>query len=278
MVYINKRSSCLRINRPLGTDPYIKRYTNSSLKEGREISPYGSPLVYSSRVDVDISTIYKIERGEINITLSRFYTLLRGQGKSHEQILEMFNTDTHDKEKAIISISDKDITYVITQMSNEIDKQILKNLRNEDIQRLITILIIGTNKTKKNDFVKQVGLGSKSKNFNLVFGIALKNNWIAMLYPESPRRHDQKYYTTEAGKAVLRLGLESIKDFRNRINHCEPICFKDAHIDCSEAENIHKTLYDLISWLDPDIVPFFMAVDNVPNKIDFIKKNIEDLI
>jgi len=72
--------------------------------------------------------------------------------------------------------------------------------------------------------------------------------------------------------------LESIKDFRNRINHCEPICFKDAHIDCSEAENIHKTLYDLISWLDPDIVPFFMAVDNVPNKIDFIKKNIEDLI
>ncbi|WP_164108684.1 MULTISPECIES: hypothetical protein [Sphingobacterium] len=85
-----------------------------------------------------------------------------------------------------------------------------------------------------------------------------------------PMRAFPNKLSTE-NRATIHSKLEKLKDFRNRINHCEPICFKGTVIDCSIAEDIHLTLYELISWLDPKITPFFSSIDNVPNKIRQIK-------
>lgn len=64
--------------------------------------------------------------------------------------------------------------------------------------------------------------------------------------------------------------LEKIKAFRNRINHCEPICFRGYAIDCTEANEVRATLFDLVNWIDPGLVPFFSELDNIPNKINQI--------
>ena len=61
--------------------------------------------------------------------------------------------------------------------------------------------------------------------------------------------------------------LDSIREFRNRVNHCEPLCFNGHAIDCTEAIEVLNDIYDLLSWIGNDIVPFIRSLDNIQNKI-----------
>lgn len=92
---------------------------------------------------------------------------------------------------------------------------------------------------------------------------SLLNGCLMKTFPNKPLTEN---------RATIHSKLEKLKDFRNRINHCEPICFNGISIDCSISEDIHCTLYELVSWLDPQLVPFFASIDNVANKIKQIKK------
>ncbi len=60
--------------------------------------------------------------------------------------------------------------------------------------------------------------------------------------------------------------LDEIKKFRNRVNHCEPICFIGHNIDCSYALDVRTKIYNIITWIDPSLVPFFECMDNIPKK------------
>lgn len=60
--------------------------------------------------------------------------------------------------------------------------------------------------------------------------------------------------------------LDLIKDFRNRVNHCEPICFFGHSIDCAYALQVRTTIYNLIEWIDPKLIPFFEDIDNIRSK------------
>ncbi|MGB0879060.1 MAG: hypothetical protein ACPGTO_00670 [Polaribacter sp.] len=71
-------------------------------------------------------------------------------------------------------------------------------------------------------------------------------------------------------RASLYSKLDDIRNFRNRVNHCEPLCFNGNNIDCTEILNIRTKLYNLIDWIEPELVPFFESIDNVMNKVDNI--------
>lgn len=73
-------------------------------------------------------------------------------------------------------------------------------------------------------------------------------------------------------RASVYAKLDAIRNFRNRVNHCEPICFNGNVIDCSEVMAVRAKLYDLVRWIDPDLVPFFEAIDNIQNKVDNISR------
>lgn len=77
--------------------------------------------------------------------------------------------------------------------------------------------------------------------------------------------------TTE-NRASIHNKLEKIKDFRNRVNHCEPICFVGPNIDCSFALDIRTELYNLIQWIDPNLISFFSDMDNMINKTNQIMR------
>ncbi|MEA5401465.1 hypothetical protein VB776_00970 [Arcicella sp. DC2W] len=66
--------------------------------------------------------------------------------------------------------------------------------------------------------------------------------------------------------------LDNIKNFRNRVNHCEPLCFSGPNLDCSFALDIKCKLYNLVEWIDPDLVPFFGSIDNIQSKVDQIMR------
>ncbi|WP_235160599.1 Abi family protein [Dyadobacter sp. CY351] len=62
--------------------------------------------------------------------------------------------------------------------------------------------------------------------------------------------------------------LEMIKKFRNRVNHCEPVCFNGNHIDCSKALLVRTSLYELVEWIEPGLVPFFRNIDVIDHQIN----------
>ena len=66
--------------------------------------------------------------------------------------------------------------------------------------------------------------------------------------------------------------LDDIRKFRNRVNHCEPLCFAvgNNNIDCSKILNIRTKAYDLIKWIEPELIPFFKSIDNIENKVDHL--------
>lgn len=71
-------------------------------------------------------------------------------------------------------------------------------------------------------------------------------------------------------RASIHIKLEKIRSFRNRINHCEPICFNGNNINCDYAEDVRDTIFNLVSWIEPDLLPFFKKIDNVQSKINNI--------
>jgi hypothetical protein len=75
---------------------------------------------------------------------------------------------------------------------------------------------------------------------------------------------------TSENRASIYNKLDDIKNFRNRVNHCEPLCFTGHSIDCTIALDIRTKLYNLIEWIDPNLVPFFKSIDNIENKTNQI--------
>lgn len=79
------------------------------------------------------------------------------------------------------------------------------------------------------------------------------------VFPHKPRTEN---------RASIYSKLADILEFRNRVNHCEPICFNGTTINCNDAMNIRTKLYDLVSWIDPDLVSFLSSLDNIQTKIN----------
>lgn len=73
-------------------------------------------------------------------------------------------------------------------------------------------------------------------------------------------------------RASIYSKLDDLRNFRNRVNHCEPLCFVGNDIDCSEVQRIRTKLYQLIEWIEPELVSFFENIDNIPNKVDHIMR------
>jgi hypothetical protein len=74
------------------------------------------------------------------------------------------------------------------------------------------------------------------------------------------------------GRKEVNEKLDKVRRFRNRINHNEPICFKDNNIDFSEILEVHKSITDLLTWIDPEIIKLISDLDRVKKTIDNAKK------
>ncbi|MCE7936078.1 MAG: hypothetical protein DYG96_16010 [Chlorobi bacterium CHB2] len=57
--------------------------------------------------------------------------------------------------------------------------------------------------------------------------------------------------------------LTQIRKFRNRINHNEPICFKNSIVDLSYVTNIHQHIVNALQWIDPDLYEWVKDMDTV---------------
>jgi hypothetical protein len=61
--------------------------------------------------------------------------------------------------------------------------------------------------------------------------------------------------------------LDKVRRFRNRINHNEPICFNGNNIDFTETLEVHKSITNLLTWIDPEIMNLISDIDKVKKTI-----------
>lgn len=57
--------------------------------------------------------------------------------------------------------------------------------------------------------------------------------------------------------------LHSIRKFRNRINHNEPICFLGNNIDFTYAQAVHQSILNILTWVDPELIAFVADLNSV---------------
>ncbi|OYQ40590.1 hypothetical protein CHX27_13515 [Flavobacterium aurantiibacter] len=58
-------------------------------------------------------------------------------------------------------------------------------------------------------------------------------------------------------------GLDRVRRFRNKIKHNEPICFNSNTIEFEETLEVHKSIINLLTWIDPYIVKLVADSDKI---------------
>lgn len=84
--------------------------------------------------------------------------------------------------------------------------------------------------------------------------------------------HSFHYKPANINRSILNQKLNRIREFRNRVYHNEPICFYGNVIDFTYAEKIKDEIYELLSWIDPDLTDYVKYFDAIDNKINIAKR------
>jgi len=73
------------------------------------------------------------------------------------------------------------------------------------------------------------------------------------------------------GRKEILNNLNAIRQFRNRINHNEPICFVDNKFSYSEIEAIHQSIYELLNYIDDRILDFVKTIDKTEETLNHLR-------
>ena len=73
------------------------------------------------------------------------------------------------------------------------------------------------------------------------------------------------------GRKEIFQKLNSIRQFRNRINHNEPICFVDNKFSYSEIQAIHQSIYELLRYIDDRLIDFLESIDNTEETLNHLR-------
>lgn len=175
----------------------------------------GFPTIRSfvDTVDMSYSQYQGYEAGK-NITIK---TLKRIFSEFNLQIedwlkIDIFELNIEDPE-IIEGIRSARINQVIEQVRHIDGKAEMLSLRPIDVQRYIDILIhCHTSRNRSYILDKVVKLDDTHNTFRRVAGKLLDYGWLDYTDKDSKNSPVQAYYTTEAGKAVLRLTKSSDKN------------------------------------------------------------------
>lgn len=65
------------------------------------------------------------------------------------------------------------------------------------------------------------------------------------------------------GRTQVLNELSKVRQFRNRINHNEPICFIGPAIDFSDTLAVYNSILNLLRWINPELISWVKDIDKV---------------
>lgn len=206
---------------------------------------------------------YLIATDNNSSNAKRLYNANIRLAQSIHPILSQFEVVLRNALNTQLSEYFTDTDWIITQKNGFMNSPSLANSR--------YFLKKSVNKTESKLGRRGIPITSGKIISDQTFGF-----WIALFLPHhysliggEPIKIFVNKPSTE-NRASLYSKLDDIRNFRNRVNHCEPLCFNGNNIDCSHILGIRTKLYNLLNWIEPDLVPFFQKIDNVENKVDNI--------
>lgn len=69
------------------------------------------------------------------------------------------------------------------------------------------------------------------------------------------------------GRTQVLNELTKVRQFRNRINHNEPICFIGSSIDFSDTLAVYNSILKLMIWINPELISWSKGIDKVQSTI-----------
>jgi len=73
---------------------------------------------------------------------------------------------------------------------------------------------------------------------------------------------------SSVNRSQIAVKLNGIREFRNRVYHNEPLCFNSTSIDFAPALAIKQDIYELLGWMDTDLVDYIAYFDSIDRKTD----------
>ncbi|MDD2794174.1 MAG: hypothetical protein PHD73_13415, partial [Sediminibacterium sp.] len=69
------------------------------------------------------------------------------------------------------------------------------------------------------------------------------------------------------GRTEVLNELNKVRQFRNRINHNEPICFVGTNIDFTNTLAVYNSILNLMTWMNPELNKWAKSFDKVTSTI-----------
>lgn len=69
-------------------------------------------------------------------------------------------------------------------------------------------------------------------------------------------------------RSILSQKLTAIRDFRNRIYHNEPVCFRGNAIDFTLSQQVKNDIREIMAWMDADIDNYVSDFDKINSRIN----------
>jgi len=97
--------------------------------------------------------------------------------------------------------------------------------------------------------------------------------WTALFEPHHYRLiggsviHCFPHKPTTVRRSAISIKLQNIRDFRNRVYHNEPICFRGNNIDFSTAESVRDDIRELLTWINVNAKLYVDDFDAIDSKI-----------
>lgn len=79
--------------------------------------------------------------------------------------------------------------------------------------------------------------------------------------------HSFQHKPSNTNRKSIALMLKDIREFRNRVYHNEPICFKANEVNFSKAIQIREKINKITSWIDPQLLNNIQSYDNILQNI-----------
>lgn len=76
-----------------------------------------------------------------------------------------------------------------------------------------------------------------------------------------------KNLPTGYGRTEVLNELTKVRQFRNRINHNEPICFVGTAIDFSNTLAVYASISNLMTWINPELTTWIKSFDKITQTI-----------
>lgn len=180
-------------------------YAFSKLRKG---AGYSSSEKFANVKTLNRGMYGKYEAGSVDMKVTTLLDLAIAHGLSEKDV---FNADflklgQADDENSVSKIAEERvITQVRHQLKILIGEVKANEIDDDNILEINNILTKALSQSKKKALFEAIGLSSKTPRFEERLNLLISLKWIAMTHPENLNHPRQKYYTTEAGKEVLRL-------------------------------------------------------------------------